>query len=176
MARGAGPLAGKERAALRERALAASTSPVTRLALALIALAALSATEVSAVPAGSARLDWMLHCQGCHGAQGEVGVPGMPALRGLVASYLRLPGGRARLVRVPGVANAGLSDARVARLLNWMLTTLDAGHLPEDFEAFTGAEVHAWRTWTGVRAPGTGLGTPGGRPPGHGEIEEAKPR
>ncbi|MDE0348950.1 MAG: hypothetical protein OXM56_04505 [Gammaproteobacteria bacterium] len=149
---------------------------MTRLGPALVAFAALSAAGVGATPATSAKLDWMLHCQGCHGAEGEVGVPGMPALRGLVGSRLRLPEGRARLVQVPGVANAGLSDARVARLLNWMLTTLDAGHLPEDFEAFTGAEVHALRIWTGARAPGTGLGTPGGSPPGHGEIEEAKPR
>lgn len=121
----------------------------------------------------------MLHCQGCHGAEGEVAVPGMPALRGFVGSYLRLPDGRARLVRVPGVANAGLSDARLARLLNWMLTTLDAGP-PERFEAFTGAEVRALRLRKGVRTPpaasGRGLGTAGGRPPDQGEIEEAKAR
>ena len=142
----------------------------------VLAFAAIFAAGADAAPATAARLDWMLHCQGCHGAQGEVGVPGMPALRGLVGSYPRLPDGRARLVQVPGVANAGLSDARLARLLNWMLKTLDAGRLPTDFKAFTGAEVRALRTWTRVQASATGLGTPGGKPPGHGEIEEAKPR
>lgn len=151
-----------------------------RLGSTVLACAAFSAAAVGAAPATSARLDWMLHCQGCHGAEGEVGVPGMPALRGLVGSYLRLPDGRARLVRIPGVANAGLSDERVARLLNWMLTTLDAGRGPEDFEAFTGAEVRALRIRKGVRPPapasGSGLGTAGGRPPDHGEIEEGKAR
>lgn len=151
-----------------------------RLGSALLAFAALCPPGVGAAPATAARLDWMLHCQGCHGAEGEVGVPGMPALRGLVGSQLRLADGRARLVQVPGVANAGLSDVRLARLLNWMLTTLDAGRGPEDFEAFTGAEVRALRLREGIRTPpaasGMALETAGGRPPDHGETEEAKAR
>ena len=148
-----------------------------RLGPALLAFAAFSGQAGAPT---SARLDWMLHCQGCHGAQGEVGVPGMPVLQGRVARTLALPDGRARLVRVPGVANATLTDARVARLLNWMLTTLDAGRLPGGFEAFTGVEVGALRRREGERAAtpasGHGLGRPGGSPPGHGEIEEARPR
>jgi hypothetical protein len=38
-----------------------------------------------------------------------------------VASLLDAEGGRAYLGRVPGVAQAPLSDARLARLLNWVL-------------------------------------------------------
>ena len=151
-----------------------------RLGSALFAFAALSGQAAHPTAATTARLDWMLHCQGCHGAEGEVGVPGMPVLRGRVAWYLALPDGRARLVQVPGVTNAALSDAGVARLLNWMLTTLDAGRLPEGFEAFTGVEVGALRKRMGVHAatPASehGLGRPRASAPGHGEIEEARPR
>ena len=115
-ARAAGTLSATERASLRQRALVAR-----------------------------APQDWMLHCQGCHGADGTLSTPGMPALRGQVARYLGVPGGRARLVQVPGVANASLSDARMAATLNWMLVTFDGEHLPDDFDAFTGEEVGALR-------------------------------
>ena len=120
-ARAAGPLSHTERVALRERALAA------------------------AVPGRHARSDWLLHCSGCHGAEGTLSTPGMVALRGRVAQHVRTPAGRARLVQVPGVANATLSDARLADTLNWMLATFDREHLPEDFDAFTGDEVGALR-------------------------------
>ncbi len=98
-------------------------------------------------PAGTrqAHEDWMLHCQGCHGADGNLATPGMPLLKGKVAGYLREAGGRARLVQVPGIANASLSDARLAHMLNWMLATFDAEHLPDDFDAYTGVEVGALR-------------------------------
>ena len=137
-ARTAGPLAGAERVSLRQRALAFSSTAAARTAL---------QNRGKPPPAGAerARQDWMLYCQGCHGADGSLSTPGMPALRGQVARYLGVPDGRARLVQVPGVANASLSDARMAATLNWMLATFDGEHLPEDFRAFTGEEVGALR-------------------------------
>ena len=89
---------------------------MTRLAL-LVALCLL-AGRVSAQD--GSRESYLLHCSGCHGVDGR-GVPGTtPSLHEL-AVLLALPGGRAYLGRVPGVAQASLSDAELARLLNWVL-------------------------------------------------------
>ena len=78
--------------------------------------------------------DYALHCSGCHGPAGE-GVPDVvPSLDDLGA-LLRAPGGPEYLVRIPGVAQAPVSDARLARLLNW-LAERHAGRPPESrFEA-----------------------------------------
>ncbi len=95
--------------------------------------------------AASSRIDYMLHCQGCHLADGS-GVPGtIPDLRGSMGAFLRVPGGRAFLVRVPGTAQAPLSDGEIAELLNWMLLEFSAAELPPDFEAYTGKEVGTYR-------------------------------
>ena len=72
----------------------------------------------------------MLHCQGCHRPDGS-GVPGaVPDLRGHVSVFLGSPAGRAFLVRVPGSANAPLSDRELAELLNWMVGRFDPAHVP----------------------------------------------
>jgi mono/diheme cytochrome c family protein len=64
--------------------------------------------------------DYVLNCSACHGLDGA-GTPGVtPTLHGL-GRLLQLHGGRSYLARVPGVAQAPLSDARLARLLNWVL-------------------------------------------------------
>ena len=64
--------------------------------------------------------DYLLHCTACHGTDGA-GTPGVtPGVRDL-AAILAVDGGRAYLARVPGVAQAPLSDARLARLLNFVL-------------------------------------------------------
>ena len=159
-ARAAGALSGAERVSLRQRALAEANAKAEAEAEAEKATAVTHPVSVPSAPADpalgalQARQDWMLHCQGCHGGDGALSTPGMAALRGQVARYLRMPGGRTRLVQVPGVANAWLSDARVAGTLNWMLETFDGEHLPDDFEAFTGDEVGALRR----RPPGKGAG------------------
>ena len=125
-ARRAGVLATDERATLRQRALAGPAPP---------------SPGAKFVADGRAQRDWMLQCGGCHGADGQLSTPGMPVLRGRVARYLVEEGGRARLVRLPGVASASLTNARLAATLNWMLATFDGEHLAEDFDAFTGDEV-----------------------------------
>lgn len=115
-----------------------------RGAVALAALVALAATH----PPDSGRspeINYMLHCQGCHRPDGS-GVPGeVPDLRGQVARILAAPGGRAFLVQVPGAANAPLSDADLAVLLDWMLARFDPAHLPADFAPYGAAEVGALR-------------------------------
>jgi mono/diheme cytochrome c family protein len=82
-----------------------------------VGLAALAAGAAGAEPAPET--DYALQCRGCHGAEGA-GVPGrVPGLAG-VAALLETAEGRARLLAVPGVRQASLSDGRLAALLTWV--------------------------------------------------------
>lgn len=83
------------------------------LPIALALLAAQAAAAQAPVEA-----DYALQCRGCHGADGA-GVAGhVPPLTN-VAALLATPGGRARLLAVPGVRQASLSHERLAALLSW---------------------------------------------------------
>lgn len=107
------------------------------------------------IDAARAQSNYMLNCQGCHLADGS-GLPGsVPSMRGIVGSFLAVPGGRDFLVQVPGSANSPLSDAELAELLNWILTTMSAGQLSPDFEYYTGEEVHEMRGHTLLDVAGT---------------------
>lgn len=88
---------------------------------------------------------YVIHCQGCHLADGAETPGKVPGLAGQVAVFLRTPDGRAYLGRVPGVANAALSDAELAALLDWTLRRFDAAHVPPDFTPYTAEEIGALR-------------------------------
>lgn len=92
-----------------------------------------------------AKMNWMLSCQGCHQADATGSANGAPSMAGEVARFLTVEGGREYLIRVPGVANAGMSDEQLAELLNWTLETFDKEHLPADFTPFTAGEVASGR-------------------------------
>ncbi len=100
-------------------------------------------TLVASVPAnaGSPQLHYMLQCQGCHRADGS-GSPGaVPSLSGSMGRFLTVPGGREYLVRVPGSAQSPLSDADLARVLNWMIRAFGPTAIAGDFEPFRADEV-----------------------------------
>jgi hypothetical protein len=83
----------------------------------------------------------MLQCQGCHLPDGS-GSPGsVPDLRGELARFLHVPGGRSYLVQVPGSAQSPLSDAALAAVLNWMLRRFGPEAALRDFEPFDAEEV-----------------------------------
>ena len=88
-----------------------------------------------------AHMNWMLQCQGCHQPDATGSANGAPNMAGEVARFLGVEGGREYLMRVPGVANAGLSNDQLAELLNWVLATYDATHLPNDFVPYTAEEI-----------------------------------
>jgi mono/diheme cytochrome c family protein len=120
---------------------------VTRAAGRALALAALAAALVAggAARAQDPAVDYMLQCQGCHLADGA-GAPGaVPDLRGRVALLARAPGGREYLVRVPGVAQAQLSDARLATLLDFVVRRFGPADAAAAVAPFTPAEVAEWR-------------------------------
>jgi mono/diheme cytochrome c family protein len=88
-----------------------------------------------------ARADYILKCQGCHRPDGDGEARTNPPLRGTVAAFLSVPGGREYLGRVPGVATTDLDDERLAALLNWTLRRFDPDNLPNAFKPYTAAEI-----------------------------------
>ncbi len=115
-----------------------------RVSILLTVLAVIA--HVSTGQADPVRIDYMLNCQGCHLPGGE-GFPerGVPRLRGEMAAFLGVEGGRAYLVQVPGVALSDLPDDRLARVLNWMLTHFDPDGLPTGFVPYTAQELSILR-------------------------------
>ncbi len=116
----------------------------SRSAVAAILMAHLAGHAVAAEPdevVPSAAEDYTLHCSACHTGDGS-GTPGLvPSLREL-APLLDHPEGREYLIRVPGVAQAPLSDPRIARLLNWVLLEYSGLRVEPPFES---AEVAGLR-------------------------------
>lgn len=110
---------------------------VGRLAGAIVSVLLWTLTNASAgADDAQPRFDYLLNCAGCHriDATGSAEVPALTA----IAPFLTTPAGRAYLVRVPGVAQAPLSDARVAALLNWALAELGGATA---FTPYSAAEV-----------------------------------
>jgi hypothetical protein len=105
-----------------------------------------SVVPALAAPAGVANAqrawqNWTLNCQGCHRFDGSGSDATAPGIAGTVAKFLRVPGGREYLIRVPGVATSPLSDADLAEVMNWMLWRFDKEHLPASFQPYTAAEI-----------------------------------
>ena len=93
-----------------------------------------------------AHVDYMLKCQGCHRIDGSGDAVSNPPMNQKVARFLSVPGGRAFLGRVPGVATVNLDDARLADVLNWMLYRFDRGNLPKEFKPYTASEIAVLRS------------------------------
>ncbi len=95
--------------------------------------------------AASPHTDYMLKCMGCHGPDGEAVTGKVPPLKGNVAKFLNVDGGRAFLVQVPGTRQSPLKDKAVADLLNWLVVHFDKDNVPADFTPYTETEVKELR-------------------------------
>lgn len=123
-----------------------SLAGLAALAASVAAAGGSAAPALSGVPHPErARIDYMLKCQGCHQPDGRGNMANTPPLLGEVSKFLRVPGGREFLGRVPGVASIDLDDARLAELLNWTLYRFDPGHIPAGFKPYSPAEIGALR-------------------------------
>lgn len=124
-----------------------------RMLLCCMALV-LAASARAGSPEVQTRLQYLQHCMGCHLEDGS-GAPerGVPSMRGQLGLFLSVPGGREFIVQVPGVMNSGLSDADIARLMNWLLPRLSAETLPAGTAPYTEAEIARLRTTRPLDVP-----------------------
>jgi hypothetical protein len=89
----------------------------------------------------SPEVNFELQCMGCHRRDGS-GQPGrVPSFRRTLTSLSGLPEGREFILRVPGVAQAPLSDPDLASLLNWMVRHLTEGGTAGPLGDYSAAEV-----------------------------------
>ena len=135
---------------LRTLALASALSvagalPAPAVAQALGRQVTPRAAAPSVAQTTSVRSPYVVHCAGCHGVDGAGAPEGqVPDMRQL-GQLLRLEGGRAFVVSVPGVMGSGLSDQQVAEVTNWILATLAKGSAPPDFRPYDADEVRLAR-------------------------------
>jgi len=87
------------------------------------------------------RSDYLLHCAGCHRPDGTGLPPDVPSLVGPLGQIAASDAGRDYLARVPGAAQAPLTDAGLASVLNWVLNEFNADTLPASFIPLNGREV-----------------------------------
>jgi hypothetical protein len=106
-----------------------------------IAAVMLALGPVTVALAYEPRVNFQLQCMGCHHADGAGEEGRVPSVRRTLVPFSATAEGRDFVMRVPGVAQAPLSDAAVAELLNWMVRNLSDVPLPAGFVDYTAAEV-----------------------------------
>src|SRR5690606_41866091 len=88
---------------------------------------------------------FMMECQGCHLSDGSGGVNAVPSMKGEVAKFLTIPGGREFLVQVPGVAHSALNDTEITAILNWSLNKFGPVDIAAQYPPYTVEEVSRLR-------------------------------
>ena len=106
----------------------------------------------------SVGVNYQLQCAGCHLGNG-MGSPAndTPRMAGFVGNFLKVPGGREFLVRVPGMSQSALDNAQLADLLNWLMRAdgMAGKSTPADYQPYSAEEVAALRAKTMLNLPGT---------------------
>jgi len=89
------------------------------------------------------RFDYVLYCAGCHLENGSGDPPEVPDLRQDLDTFIQMPAGRSYLARVPGSADAPITDAQLAGVLNWIIATF----YPElrGVRPYTAREISGYR-------------------------------
>jgi hypothetical protein len=117
----------------------AENSGRARRRCALLAAGVLGSIAAPAV--ADPRTDYLLHCSGCHLADGR-GSPGsVPSIAGPLGRIAASAEGRDYLARVPGAAQAPISDDALAAVLNWVLFEFNRATLAPGFKPLSGSEV-----------------------------------
>ncbi len=118
---------------------------MTRLAAMLLAAVACARPGL-ANAAESVEYLYRLKCSGCHGMAGAGSSIGrIPPFTGIIGHFAESHDGRLYLVRVPGVANAGLPDAETADILNYVMLHWGGDGSPRPPPEFTTEEVATLR-------------------------------
>jgi hypothetical protein len=90
-------------------------------------------------------VNYQLRCMGCHLPDGSGQSDRVPSVRRSLVLFSATPQGRNYVARVPGVAQSPLSDEETAMLLNWMARNLSDEKVPDNFIAYSAAEIHGLR-------------------------------
>lgn len=112
-----------------------------RLLLGLLLCSGSAAADADA----DGQADYLLHCGGCHLENGAGDPPNVPSLRVNLDQFAAFNEGRAYLTQVPGAAQVPISDARLAVVLNWILTTY---YPDQTFTPYSASEVARHRSTT----------------------------
>src|SRR5262249_34699462 len=83
----------------------------------------------------------LLHGAGCDRAGGGGRPPSVPSLAGPLGRIVSSREGRDYLARVPGAAQAPISDDALAAVLNWVLLQFNRATLPRDFKPLRASEI-----------------------------------
>ncbi len=106
----------------------------------------------------SVATNYQLQCAGCHLTSGEgSSANDTPRLAGFVGNFLKVEGGRAFLVRVPGMSQSALNNQQLADMLNWLLNKdgMAGASMPEHFQPYSADEVAAVRQQAMLNLPQT---------------------
>ena len=131
-------------------------SVITSLGILLLA-GAHSVLAAEASP-NLARQNYILNCQGCHLADASGTADVVPRMSDFVGYFLHVDGGREFIVRVPGSANAPISDQELADLMNWLLANFSKEQIPAGFIPYTSEEVSELRSRPLMDVSGTRAG------------------
>lgn len=108
------------------------------------AASALQASEFATYK-DHARMNYAIYCSGCHQMNGK-GTPDLvPDLGEYLGQFAQNPLSRPFLAQVPGSSSAPISHAELAQVLNWILFTMNAEQLSDDFKPYTEEEVAEYR-------------------------------
>jgi len=106
-------------------------------------------------------VNYQLQCAGCHLGDGTGSAANdTPRMKDFVGNFLKVPGGREFLVRVPGMSQSALNNAQLADLLNWLMREdgMAGKSVPTDYQPYSAEEVRALREKTMLNLPGTRAG------------------
>lgn len=133
---------------LRPRIRAARAAWAARTALAprvALAMGILCLSSAQLARSFTPEVNFQLQCMGCHRRDGS-GQPGrVPSVRRTLVPLSYLAQGREFLIRVPGVAQAPLSDDDLAALLNWMVHDMSDVSIRPGFKEYSADEIHRQR-------------------------------
>lgn len=120
--------------------------PVTRIEPALrqlirMALGASVLLALAVTSHADPRSDYLMHCAGCHLPDASGVPPYVPSLSGSLGRIVASAQGRDYIARVPGAAQAPISDEALAAVFNWLLLEFNRWTLPRDFRPLTAAEI-----------------------------------
>lgn len=83
-----------------------------------------TANGAEATQLGRGQVNYMLQCQGCHKADGSGIDKTVPDLRTHGRNFIESVDGRPYFIAVPGSANAPLTDAELAEVVNYIIKNI----------------------------------------------------